>query len=83
MVQLILRRKTNLMIRHTYGKSLLLASLKGLLLLMPLVLATPSKAYGYADPGTGAFVYQATYAMFLGGTFYLRRFLDRVFRKRR
>lgn len=47
-----------------------------------LLLATPVKAYGYADPGTGAFVYQAAYAAFLGVTFYLRRFLDRVFKRR-
>ena len=48
-----------------------------------LLLASPSRAYGYADPGTGAFVYQAAYAAFLGGTFYLRKFLDRVFKRRR
>jgi hypothetical protein len=35
------------------------------------------------DPGTGAFVYQAAYAAFLGGTFYLRRLLDHVFRRRK
>ena len=46
-----------------------------------LLLTTPSKAYGYADPGTGAFIYQAAYAAFLGGAFYFRRFLDRVFRR--
>lgn len=51
------------------------------LLIIPLLLATPSKAFGYADPGTGAFLYQAAYAAFLGGTFYLRRFLER-FRRR-
>lgn len=48
-----------------------------------LLLASPSKAYGYTDPGTGAFVYQAVYAAFLGGTFYLRRILDRLFKRRR
>jgi hypothetical protein len=48
-----------------------------------LLLCSPTKAYGYADPGSGAFVYQAAYAAFLGGTFYLRRFLDRVFKRRR
>lgn len=37
------------------------------LLVLPLLLATPSKAYGYADPGTGAFLYQAAYAVFLEG----------------
>jgi hypothetical protein len=64
-------------------KSLPLSFLKVLLLLMPLLLVSPAKAYGYADPGTGAFVYQAAYAAFLGGTFYLRRFLDHVFRRRK
>ncbi len=53
------------------------------LLVAPLLLATPSRAYGYADPGTGAFVYQAAYAAFLGGTFYLRRFLDRFWSRRK
>jgi hypothetical protein len=52
-------------------------------LLLPLILATPSRAYGYADPGTGAFIYQAAYAAFLGGTFYLRKFLNRFFGKRK
>jgi hypothetical protein len=54
-----------------------------LLPLLPLMLATPSQAYGYADPGTGAFVYQALYAAFLGGSFYLRKALDRMFSKRK
>ena len=48
-----------------------------------LLLASPGKAYGYTDPGTGAFVYQAAYAAFLGGTFYLRKFLNRIFKRRR
>jgi hypothetical protein len=53
------------------------------LILLPLILVTPSRAYGYADPGTGAFLYQAAYAAFLGGTFYLRKFLNRLFGKRK
>lgn len=53
------------------------------LLVLPLLLATPSKASAYADPGTGAFVYQAAYAAFLGGTFYLRRFLNRFWPRRK
>jgi hypothetical protein len=53
------------------------------LLLLPLIMAAPSRAYGYTDPGTGAFIYQAAYAAFLGGTFYLRKFLDRIFGKRK
>jgi hypothetical protein len=53
------------------------------LLVAPLLLATPAQAYGYADPGTGAFIYQAAYAAFLGGTFYLRRLLNRFWKKRK
>jgi hypothetical protein len=59
---------------------LLVANL--LLLVLPLLLATPSKALGYADPGTGAFLYQAAYAAFLGGAFYLRKFLNRFWPRR-
>jgi hypothetical protein len=54
-----------------------------LLLVLPLVLTTPSSAYGYTDPGTGAFLYQAAYAAFLGAAFYLREVLDRVWPKRK
>ncbi len=56
---------------------------KTLLLLVPLMLATPGKALGYADPGTGAFIYQAAYAAFLGGSFYLRKLLDRLWLRRK
>jgi hypothetical protein len=64
-------------------QTLALKLTKAFLLLIPLLLVSPEKAYGYADPGSGAFIYQAAYAAFLGGTFYLRRFLDRVFRRRK
>lgn len=53
------------------------------LAIIPLMLATPSSASAYADPGSGAFVYQAAYAVFLGGTFYLRKFLNRIFGRRK
>ena len=53
------------------------------LVLLPMLLATPARAWGYTDPGTGAFIYQAAYAAFLGGSFYLRRILDRIWGKRR
>jgi hypothetical protein len=56
---------------------------KVLLTLLPLTLATPSKASAYTDPGTGAFVYQAAYAAFLGGSFYLRKLLNHFWRKRK
>jgi hypothetical protein len=59
------------------------AALNALLLIAGLVLSTPSKASAYADPGTGAFVYQAVYAAFLGGTFYFRKFLSRFWRRNR
>ncbi len=49
---------------------------------IPLLLAVPTKAFGYTDPGTGTFAYQAMYAAFIGGTFYLRRFVKRFFNKR-
>jgi hypothetical protein len=54
-----------------------------LLLLVPLLLAIPTRAWGYADPGTGAFMYQAAYAAFLGGSFYLRKLLDRFWHRRK
>ena len=47
-----------------------------------LLLASPATLFGYTDPGTGAFVYQAVYAAFVGGAFYFRKFLGRLFRKR-
>jgi hypothetical protein len=56
---------------------------KVLLLCFGLLLATPSQAFGYADPGTGAFVYQALYAAFIGGTFYFRKFLNRIWGRRK
>jgi hypothetical protein len=68
---------------HPNHKSPLLFLTQTLFVLVPLLLATPSRAFGYADPGTGAFVYQAAYAIFLGSSFYLRRLLNHVFRKRR
>ncbi len=71
------------MTRNTPIHAHLLLLSKTVLLIAPLLLVSPSPAFGYADPGTGAFLYQAMYAIFLGGTFYLRRMLDRVFRKRR
>jgi|HubBroStandDraft_1064217.scaffolds.fasta_scaffold367486_1 hypothetical protein len=68
---------------HTSHESSLPMVAKTLLLLFPLMLTTPSKAFGYADPGTGAFVYQAAYAAFLGGSFYLRKLLDRFWQRRK
>lgn len=52
------------------------------MILLPLTLATPVRAYGYTDPGTGTFAYQALYAAFIGGTFYFRKLVKRFFNKR-
>lgn len=49
--------------------------------IIPILLATPAHAFGYTDPGTGTFAYQAIYAAFIGGTFYLRKVLKRFFGK--
>jgi hypothetical protein len=69
--------------QKTRCSSFLFLAAKMSLLVLPLLLATPSKAFGYTDPGTGAFVYQAAYAAFLGGTFYLRKLLNRFWHKRK
>jgi hypothetical protein len=69
--------------RKQNGSVMLWMVARAILLLIPLVLATPSRASAYADPGTGAFMYQAAYAAFLGGSFYLRKLLDRFFHKRK
>jgi hypothetical protein len=53
-----------------------------MLLLLSFLLASPSAAYGYVDPGSGSFVYQAVYAVFIGGIFYFRKFIGRIFGKR-
>jgi len=52
------------------------------LLGLALLLSSPSSLFGYTDPGTGAFLYQAVYAAFIGGAFYFRKFLNHIFRKR-
>ena len=57
--------------------------IKVLLLWLPLLLASPGTAFGYADPGSGAFLYQAAYAAFLGGAYYFRSFLKKVWPRRK
>ncbi len=64
-------------------RSHLLNLVRVLLLCLPFLLATPSKAQAYADPGTGAFIYQAAYAAFLGGAFYFRKILNRIWGRRK
>jgi len=68
---------------HRVHSSLFPLITRLLLAVLPLMLTTPAAAYGYADPGTGAFLYQAVYAVFLGGVFYLRKVLNRIWRKRK
>jgi hypothetical protein len=36
--------------------------------------ATTTHAYGYADPGSGALIWQMLVAGFIGAAFYFRRF---------
>jgi hypothetical protein len=57
------------------------AGLLAVVCLITLLLALPSKAFGYVDPGSGSFIYQAIYAAFIGGIFYLRKFLNRIFKR--
>ncbi|MEQ1884444.1 MAG: hypothetical protein ABL967_05235 [Bryobacteraceae bacterium] len=57
----------------TAGRVLLAGTVLGL-----LVAGTPVTASAYADPGTGAFVYQAFYAGILTGAFYLRKFVQKL-----
>jgi hypothetical protein len=71
------------MITNSNSKSFFRTLAHVFLLFVPLILASPAKVYGYADPGTGAFLYQAAYAAFLGATFYLRKVLNRFWGKRK
>ena len=57
--------------------------IKVVLLWLPLLLASPGTAFGYADPGSGAFIYQAAYAVFLGGAYYVRTFLNKIWPRRK
>ena len=43
-----------------------------------LLVGVPTQAYGYVDPGTGSFAYQAAYAAFIGGAFYFRKLIQRL-----
>jgi hypothetical protein len=46
-----------------------------------VVVAMP--AYGYTDPGSGALIWQVVMAAFVGASFYLRRIISRVSRRRK
>lgn len=54
-----------------------------LILLFAAFLVFPQKAHAYADPGSGALLYQMAYAAFLAGTFFLRKLLNRVTGRRK
>ena len=49
--------------------------------LVGLLLAMPFPASAYADPGAGAFLYQAAYAAFIGGMFYFRKFIAKIWKR--
>lgn len=47
-------------------------------MIIALLLAAPSAAYGYTDPGTGVFLYQAMVATLVGVGWTARRFVGRL-----
>ena len=48
-----------------------------------LVLATEPRAYAYTDPGSGALLWQALVASFVGAGFYFRKFLFHLIPKKK
>ena len=76
----MIQKRTTRVKSDSASDALSIASL--FLLCLPLLLASPSFVYGYTDPGSGAFIYQAVYAAVLGGTYYFRKFLTRILGKR-
>jgi hypothetical protein len=46
-----------------------------------ILLGLPLAAYGYTDPGTGIFLYQAIIATLVGTGWTARRFITRLFTK--
>ena len=48
-----------------------------------LVLATEPRAYAYTDPGSGALLWQALVAAFVGAGFYFRKFLFHLIPKKK
>jgi len=48
-----------------------------------LVLLTEPRAYAYTDPGSGALLWQALVAAFVGAGFYFRKFLFRFVVKKK
>ena len=52
-------------------------------LAMFLILLTEPRAYAYTDPGSGALLWQALAAAFVGAGFYFRKFLFHFFPKKK
>ena len=48
-----------------------------------LVLVTEPRAYAYTDPGSGALLWQALVAAFVGAAFYFRKFLFHLIPKKK
>ena len=53
-------------------------SILGLVLLIPLCLALPDKAYAYIDPGTGSYLFQLLMAGLFVGIFGVRVLWGRI-----
>ena len=52
-------------------------------LVVALVLLTEPRAYAYTDPGSGALLWQALVAAFVGAGFYFRKFLFHLIPKKK
>lgn len=50
-----------------------------LLLILWMLLAVPSSAHAYVDPGTGAMLWQLILAMVAGALFFIREIRARLF----
>lgn len=48
-----------------------------------LIAGIPAPAHAYTDPGAGTFLFQALYATILVGGFQARRFIARLFGRRK
>ena len=52
-------------------------------LAVSLILLTEPRAHAYTDPGSGALLWQALVAAFIGAGFYFRKFLFHFFPKKK
>ena len=52
-------------------------------LAVALIVLTEPRAYAYTDPGSGALLWQAMVAAFIGAGFYFRKFLFHFFPKKK